>query len=153
MRKPIDPRNNGLKEPKQVLSKTGQIELNMEGGFHDSNHVRLQTVIDAWHKASKDHESQGHRLGEPKITRDRDYGRLALEYTYEWDNLNYSVEKAAFDAAIIVYDEEKKAYLEWEAGKPARVINLDYKIERARQRLANLEAHKDGKPLPFPDPE
>lgn len=151
MRKPINPLNNGLKEPKKVLSRTEQINLKIEGGFIDSNHIRLQTVIDVWNKAAKDHESQGQRLGDPRITIDRDYGNLAIVYTYEWDNLNYEIEKLAYDAAISVYDEEKKAYLEWEAGKPTRVINLDGKIERTKQRLANLEAHRDGKPLPFPE--
>jgi Asp-tRNA(Asn)/Glu-tRNA(Gln) amidotransferase A subunit family amidase len=151
MRKPINPLNNGLKEPKQVLSKTDHIYL---ADFDKNERVSLQTVLAAWHKALKDVESQGHRVTEsPYFDSSSYYGHgVKLTYTYEWDNLNYPVEKAAYDAALAAYEEEKKAYAEWEAGKPTRVVNLDYKIERAKQRLANLEAVKAGQPLPFPEP-
>lgn len=147
MRKPINPLNNGLKEPKEILSKKGALNLSWGGK------LALESLITAWNKALKDHLSQGHRISEgPSIQCDYDRD-LQLTYTYEWDNLNYSVEKAAYDAALAAYEEEKKVYAEWEAGKPVRVVNLDYKIERAKQRLANLEAVKAGQPLPFPDPQ
>ncbi len=147
MRKPISPLNNGLKEPKEVLTKRGSFTLASEGK------LSLEGILGAWNKALKDHLSQGHRITEGPVVEGGEYRYLTLSYTYEWDNLNFSVEKAAYDAALVAYEEEKKAYAEWEAGKPTRVVNLDYKIERAKQRLANLEAVKAGQPLPFPEPQ
>lgn len=150
MRKPQDPRNHGLKEPKKVISVSTAIYL---ADMDVAGKVTLQSVIGAWNKAVKDHESQGHRITEgPYFDGGSYYGRsIHLSYTYEWDNLNYSVEKAEYDLAVASYEAELAKFKEQEERIKTTPPNLDQKIERAKQRLANLEAAKAGQPIPYPE--
>lgn len=150
MRKPQDPRHHGLKEPKRVITLDGSVYLaDLDAG----GKVSLQTVIGAWNKAVKDHESQGHRIMEgPYFDSGSYYGRsVRLLYTYEWDNLNYSVEKTEYDLAVSTYEEEMAKFKAKEEEIKINPPNLDQKIERAKQRLANLEAAKRGETLPYPE--
>lgn len=153
MRKPIDPRNNGLKEPEKVHTQKGCIRL---ADLDAEEKVSLQTLVNAWHKVLRLMESQGQRVSEgPHFQVESYYGRSnGLVYTYEWDNLNYPVEKAAYDAAIADYEQARAAWREHEA-KMKEIENtpkgLDEKIVRCERRLANLKAHKAGQPLPFPE--
>jgi hypothetical protein len=150
MRKPQDPRHHGLKEPKKVMSVTTAIYL---ADMDVDGKVTLQSVIGAWHKAVKDHESQGHRIPEsPYFDSGSYYGRsISLHYKYEWDNLNYSVEKAEYDLAVATYESDLARFKAKEQENKNHPPNLDQKIERAKQRLANLEAAKRGEPLPHPE--
>lgn len=153
MRKPIDPRNNGLKEPKSVIRENHSLNLSrleeyQRGDSLYGRRVRLHAVVGAWEKAYKDHASQGHRMVEgPWID-----GGLNISYVVEWDNLNHPAEKAEYDAAIASYEAEKETFIKWEAEEKSKPPSLEKKIERAKQRLANLEAARDGQPLPFPEP-
>ena len=115
--------------------------------------VSLQSVIGAWAKAVKDHESQGHRIPEsPYFDSGSYYGRsISLHYKYEWDNVNYLAEKAEYDEAIATYESEMAKFKAKEEEIKINPPNLDQKIERAKQRLANLEAAKRGEPLPHPE--
>jgi len=150
MRKPQDPRHHGLKEPKKVISVDANIYL---PGLEEGGKVSLQSVIGAWNKAVKDHESQGHRITEgPYFNSGSYYGRsINLLYTYEWDNVNYLAEKAEYDEAIATYESEMAKFKAKEEEIKINPPNLDQKIERAKQRLANLEAAKRGEPLPHPE--
>jgi hypothetical protein len=150
MRKPQDPRNHGLKEPKEVISKTERLYL---ADLDSDGHVSLESVIGAWNKAVKDHESQGHRITQgPYFESGSYYGHsITLAYTYEWDNLNYSVEKAEFDLLMSNYQAELITFHQVEEAVRKNPPNLDQKIERTKQRLANLEATKAGLPIPYPD--
>lgn len=145
MRKPIHPASQG-KKPEETFRRSGRLHLaDLDERGEDGSHthqVKLETVIGAWNKALKDHLSQGHRITEgPAFASDVYYGSsLALTYEYEWDNLNYSVEKAAWDAALAAYETDKAA-----------PKNIDLQIERAEHRLANLKAHKAGEPIPYPE--
>lgn len=155
MKRPQDPRNHGLKEPKQVHSLPGTITLSTEPsltGRHGS--LSLETIIGAWNHALKDHLSQGHRITSgPYVEGDDYYGhKFLLTYTYEWDNFNYTVEKAEFDSTMASYLEELNHFKEVEEGKKnGPPPNIDEKIARAEQRLANLKAAKAGETLPFPE--
>jgi hypothetical protein len=148
MRKPQDPRHHGLKEPKKVISVDGNIYL---PSLEEGSKVSLKSVINAWAKAVRDHESQGHRITEgPYFNSGSYYGRsINLLYTYEWDNLNYSVEKVEYDLAVSTYEEEMAKFKAKEEELKTNPPDLDKKIERAKQRLANLEAAKRGEPLPY----
>lgn len=154
MRKPIHPASQG-KKPEEKFRRSGRLHLaDLDEGDHQ---VSLKTVIGAWNKALKDHESQGHRIIEgPAFDSSVYYGSsLALTYEYEWDNLNYPAEKAAWDAALAAYETDKTAWDAFEAerkkGLAAAPKNIDLQIERTEHRLANLKAHKAGLPLPFPE--
>ncbi len=152
MLRPLDPRNRSTK-PEPIHSRSGRIDLtsNLE-----RDQVSLEMAVAAWNKAVKDHESQGHRITEgPILESHYSYGSLSLPYTYEWDNLNYSVEKAEWDAAIAAYEVELAAWKEFEAERKKNledqsVKSIDQQIARAEHRLANLKAAKAGEPLPFP---
>lgn len=159
MRKPLDPR--GRKKPEKVHRKDARIHLadldeRAENG-EMSHQVSLQTVIGAWNKAVKDHESQGHRIvSGPLFNSSSFYGSsLALAYTYEWDNLTYDAEKAVWDAAIAKYEEELAAWNAFEderkKGLAMNVKNIDLQIVRAEHRLANLKAVKAREPIPYPE--
>ena len=155
MKKPIHPASQG-KKPEPTYSKNGRLHL-ADLDDPSTRQVRLETVIAAWNKALREHESQGHRITEgPAFDSSVYYGSsLALTYTYEWDNINYSVEKAAWDAALAAYETDKAAWEAFEAerkkGFAAAPKNIDLQIERCEHRLANLKAHKAGEPLPFPE--
>lgn len=152
MKRPQDPRNHGLKEPKKVFTKTASIyidELDFDGK------VPLHVVVAAWNKALKEIESQGFRVSEaPAFNRGSYYGRsISLSYSYEWDNQNYEVEKQAYDAEMSKYLEGLAKFNEWDKQikEEAPILALDAKIERAEHRLANLKAMKNKEPLPYPE--
>jgi hypothetical protein len=155
MRKPLNPTSQG-KKPEKVHSKNARLTL-ADFDYDREHKVSLQTVIGAWNKATKDHESQGHRIIEgPVFDSSVFYGSaLALSYTYEWDNLKYEEEKAAWDAAIAKYEEELAAWNAFEEerkkGLAMNVKNIDQQIVRAEHRLANLKAVKAREPIPYPE--
>ncbi len=143
MRKPQDPRMHGLQEPRTVHNKT----LHLVFGAP----LSLESLIKGWNKALKDHESQGHRIvNGPNIS--NSYGQdVKLYYTIEWDNLAYDTEKSEYDATITTYLEQLSAFTRREEEEKNNPPNLDKKIEKTKRRLANLEATRDGQPLPFPE--
>ncbi len=148
MRKPIDPRTQGS-EPERTHSRKERVTL------ANANQVSLETAVGAWTRIVKDHLSQGQRIASgPTIDAGSYY--ISLTYTYEWDNLNYAVEKAEWDAAIANYEQELVAWKEYEERrkknlKEASAKDLDLQITRAEHRLANLKAAKAGEPIPFPE--
>lgn len=151
-RKPQDPRHQGLKAPEDVFYRTENIYITDLG--HDSGKVSLQTLIGAWHKALKDHESQGHRIVQgPYFEVSASYGRSSsLAYKYAWDNVNYAEEKAAYDTEVATYEERLKAWKEAEEKKKnGPPPGIDDQIARAERRLANLQAVKTNQPIPYPE--
>jgi len=151
MRKPTDPRHHGLKEPVKVFTKTDHIFL---ADLDVDSKVPLQAVIDVWHRMHGNLLLEGYRLTEgPHFVVHNYYGNapLGLMYSYEWDNFNYAEEMLAYDLAIATYELDLAAFLQREKEISKHPPNLGEKIERAKQRLANLEATRDGQPLPFPE--
>jgi hypothetical protein len=154
MRRPIDPRNHGLRKPTSIIQKIHNIylaDLDKEG-----EGINLESINRLWNHAYADHLSQGHRIVDgPKFKVESYYGRSnSIEYTYEWDNLNYEAELADYNEQVTQFEAAMKKYLEYEAElaeKSKLPKNLNQKIERTKQRLANLEAARDGLPLPFPE--
>lgn len=154
MRKPLDP--SSRKKPEKVHTK--EARLHLADLDDDLEHkVSLQTVIVAWHKATKDHDGQGHRIIEgPIFDSSSFYGSsVALSYKYEWDNLTYDAEKAVWDANLAKYQEELAAWNAFEderkRGLAMNVKNIDLQIVRAEHRLANLKAVKAREPIPYPE--
>lgn len=154
MRKPIDPRHNGLKEPKRVHSVSTALYL---ADLDQDGKVTLRSVINAWAKAVREHESQGHRIKEePHFDSGSYYGRsVSLSYTYEWDNLNYVKENTEWHAAVTEYQTKMIAWNKYEEERKNALMmgtkNIDAQIERAEHRLANLKARKAGEPIPYPE--
>lgn len=143
-----------MKEPKRVHSVSTAIYLS---DLDEDGKVSLQSLIGAWAKAVKDHESQGHRIPQsPYFESGSYYGRsISLHYTYEWDNLNYVKEVTEWNAAITDYQEKLLAWNKSEEDRKNALKtgseNIDEKIIRAEHRLANLKAHKAGEPIPYPE--
>lgn len=149
MRKPVDPRKHGLREPEKVFRKNEVVYI----ATGDSPKVHLETLIGAWNRILKDIERRGavERVTDGPHVGGGRHG-VSLMYTYEWDNAQYEEEKAAYDAEIAKYEADVQAFIVWETDEAKKVPNLDDKIQRAKERLANLEATRDGLPLPFPQP-
>lgn len=154
MRKPIDPRSR--KKPEKVHNKTARLTI-ADLDVDLEHKVSLQAAINAWNKAVKDHESQGHRITEgPFFDSSGFYGSsLALSYAYEWDNLTYEQEKLVWDEAIAKYERELAEWNEFEEerkkGLVAAAKNIDLQILRTEHRLANLKAVKAREPIPYPE--
>lgn len=156
MRRPLDPSHHS-KKPEPVHSREARITLaDLDNEL--THEVSLETVIGAWNKALKDHQSQGHRIVKgPVFASSTFYGSaLSLTYEYEWDNLNYSVEKASWDAALAQYQIDLAAWKQFEQERKEELDahripkTIDDQIRRAEHRLANLKAVKAGETLPFP---
>lgn len=154
MKHPIDPRSR--KKPEKVHSRTARLTL-ADLDVDLTHKVSIQTVIGAWCKALKDHESQGHRVIEgPYFDSSTFYGSsLSLAYTYEWDNLNYEQEKVAWDQAIVKYERELSEWNVFEEERKKGLVaaskNIDIQILRAEHRLANLKAVKARETIPYPE--
>lgn len=151
MRRPIDPRHHGLKEPVQEITKYETIHLELAKiKVWSENTVKLSTIVDAWNKALKDHLSQGHRIVEPPVL----VAGQRIQYQIGWTNQNYETELADYNRQVAQYEVELANFLTFEELKatlPAEHPKaIELKIERTKQRLANLEAMRDHKPLPFP---
>ncbi len=154
MMKPIHPNNRGLREPKKVWVKEDQIYL---ADLDSNEEVSLQTIVNAWNKSLKDLESVGCRVVEgPTFRSDSYYGRgNKLVFTYEQDNVAYETEKAEWDNALAVYQQELAAWKAFDeerkqALSSVQVKSIDAQIERTERRLANLKAVRAGEPLPYP---
>lgn len=151
MRRPLDPRHHGLKEPKKVIQIRTHFTVTRDGSQGGQS---LRVLIDAWNKVLREQESQGHRITvEPVVIQDTWRGTTTVEYAYEYDNLNYDTEKAEYDAAMAAYLEKHRIFKEYsdKEKNDAKVPNLDEKIARTERRLANLKAAKAGDPLPYPE--
>jgi len=145
LKRPQDPRHHGLKEPKKILSKKGEHILSRHG-----DNISLVSIIAIWNRMVDDHSSQEARIVEGPHIRVDGYD-ITLFYRYEWDNHNYAAEKAEFDLAIATYDIDVAKFKKQEEEIKTSPPDLSQKIERAKQRLANLEATQAGQPLPYPD--
>lgn len=150
MRKPQDPRHHGLKEPQKTNSKTESVYFS---DLNKTGKITLQILVNAWNKISKDLEGQGRRVVEGPWLEVQDFygARNRFVYTYEWDNLNYQVEIAEYNVAIAAYDEQLAKFQEYEEKTKKTPPGLDEKIARTERRLANLKAHRDGQPIPYPE--
>jgi len=151
-RRPQDPRHHGLKEPQKLIQKTDRIIL-ADLDEERTQKVPLLSVINAWAKILRDHESQGHRITEgPYFNSGSFYGSaLSLAYTYEWDNVQYAEEKLAYDAAVSDYESQLERFKLAEEKKKSAPPDVDEQIARAEKRLANLMAVKLGQPIPYPE--
>lgn len=156
MRKPQDPRSLS-KKPEKVFQKEGGISL-VKGTEDLGTKVSLDTAINAWNKALKDHENQGHRITEGPFIESGGYyssSTITLTYMYEWDNLNYSVEKTEWDTMLAIYEHDLAAWKDFEEERKKELTlvsakSIDDQIARAEHRLANLKAVKAKEPIPFP---
>jgi len=116
----------------------------------ETGKVSLAAVVEFWERTLLAHKELGERIVEgPTFASSLYASDIWLEYTFEFTNRNYAIEKAEWDAAVARYEEEIAA---WNADKQKqRDDDIDAKILKAERRLANLRATKAGEPLPFPN--
>ena len=148
MKKPIHPANRSS-APKDATTIEGYITLGPYG-------CSLKEINEDWDYTLKQHINQEHTIvNEPKIDHTSPFGSgLCIKYSYSYVNKRYKEEKEAWDEAIKNYFIELAEYNEWVLKKAeSRKVpeNIDEKILRAEQRLANLKAAKAGEDVPFPD--
>lgn len=146
MKKPQDPRNHGLKEPEKIVLKLVEFPV-VATAFGKFD---LKLVVAACNKAIKDHESIGHSITDGPYLIAYGYQPPMIQYSVEWENTNYQSELIAYNTAVSEYIKQLSEFNEAEDKRKLIPADLDGKIERAKQRLANLEATRDGSPLPYP---
>lgn len=151
MRRPIDPRNHGLREPIKEITRYEFIHLDQDNSDNYSNKsVKLSTIVDAWNKVLKGHIAQGHRIVEDPVL----ISGFTIKYKIGWDNESYQEELANYNKQVTKFEEELAVFINTEEElktlPPSHARVIEIKIEKAKQRLANLEAVRDNKPLPFP---
>jgi hypothetical protein len=133
--KPIDPRNNGLKAPRERITEVGTIDLD---ALDYDGCVKLQTLVSAYAKACKDHEMAGHTIeSEPVI----DFGTpVQISYTFSFVNPHYDLEKSKFDERMLAYENDKALYLSDE--KAYDNASLDNQIKHTEAKLERLKAER-----------
>lgn len=133
MKKPVDPREKDLKEPKLIIQEDRH-------ETYLSREVLLSIILDDWNDVKSACAQLGHHIiNGPRI--DFDFRRLT--YRIEYENRNYALEKAAYDAAVLHYEEELKAFNAYQTRKQAGEEEaLDDQIERLERRLSMLKAQK-----------
>jgi hypothetical protein len=150
MRKPIDPRNHGLKQPNKLITYAGRIHSDtLDQSAPDSEKLSLRSFVTAWEKVLREAQTKGHRpIGEACFERGH-FGSIWLKYTLGYDNESYTAEMAEYVAKVTTYERNLVEYRKWLEKDKNTDSQLSVKIERAKQRLANLEATRDGLPLPY----
>lgn len=152
MKRPLNPRHHGLKEPEKIISQIGKIYVS---DLANKDKVSLSTLINVWNKTVKYLESNGHRITSgPVFEPGLYYGQsISLTYTYERDNNDYEVQRAAYENTVKDYLVSLAAFKAYEVNHKAKLKSgdIDYQIERAEHRLVNLLAKKNGQPLPYPE--
>ena len=150
MHKPQDPCKHGLHKPSKVITKKHEISLR---DLNSNGKYDMNSIIALCNKAIREHESNGFTVYEGPflVVGEFSYSKdCSITYMTDIDNSNYNEEIAYYHAAIEDYKAQMKLYNEFEEKRKTTPRNLDEKIEKAKRRLANLEAHRDMKPLPYP---
>jgi len=144
MRHPTDPRKHGLKRPEKTITKTEEI-------ISPEQDELLEAIVNRWKTIKKFHKKNGHNIiSDPIII-----GYSHIKYSYEFRNNDFDDQQAAYNAAVAKYEaeliefnrqEEENKKLDSERSSD----EIDKKIRRTEQRLANLKAITAGEQRPFP---
>jgi hypothetical protein len=154
MKRPMDPRKHGLKEPQKMIVEDRRIRLEKKTPFlSDYNDYRcsLLSVLELWE------EHKAYALRSKKSIIEGPYvdfcrSELSLTFKTEMRNQLYAEERAGYDAQVKEYEAKVEAY---EAFLKRKELGIQEKIDdsilRLEHKLANLRAIKNEEPVPFPD--
>jgi hypothetical protein len=151
MNKPKDPRKHGLKQPEKIINVKSHLSFPTS---EDTRDVSFIGIVEEWAERLEDHLRQGHTVTkEPTIGVQQGFSNteIRLYYSFSYPNVVYDLELATYEKAIAKFAEDLLAFNMEELKIKNHKPDLSAKIERAKQRLANLEASQAGKPLPFPE--
>lgn len=138
-KKPIDPRNCGLKAPVERLLKYEDIKLDH---YYGEGSIKMQALVSAWTKLFKTHELNGDVIeSEPEIEFRSSDCSYHITYSYSTINPNYQAEKEHFNIQVRVYETEKALYLIDE--KAYETAQIDKQVKNLEERLARLKAGRD----------
>lgn len=147
LRRPTDPRKHGLKEPNKAHKKIDKVFL-VKGEYYSKMKVSLQNISSVWNRILKDFEGTKYRIvDEPSIESDSE--SIHIIYSYEYDNEDYISQKEDYDQQIAKFEVAMTKYSASAFKEKITLPNLDFKIKRTQERLANLLAAKEGLPLPY----
>lgn len=157
MNRPADPRKHGLQEPKKIIRETKRVYIEKEEleEKYITPKVNLKTINNLWDNTLKALalSSPPKTLVEGPFVSTPVIGNSYIEYSIEYENLCFDLEKEIYNNRVKKFEDDLKAFeKEIERRHCVRNSNesIDEKIERTKQRLANLMAMKEGKELPFP---
>jgi len=143
VRKPIDPRKHGLKQPLPSIKAYKAYEL--------GKHPSVEETIHRWMELENACKQAGQRITEGPVLANGGWDAISIKWTIEYDNANYKQEKEHYDTEIRRYEEECRKFHQYEAAKKlGEAENLDDQISRLEKRLANLKAARAGELLPYP---
>lgn len=138
MKKPIDPRAQGLKEPIKFIQKTERVYLDNRPGEKTS----LQTFVSAWNKILK--EMRDTVIDGPFVKGISEYSNPHLEFTIEYQNPDFEEQKTNFTNEMTLFSKANKAYnLEQEKKTSSKALSLEDQIIWAEAHLAELKAKKE----------
>lgn len=140
MKRPIDPKTLGLKEPNKFIQ-------NKERAFIDlvpDSKIRLQTLVDAWNKIVKDLPENHNLIDGPYVKEISQYGNPHIEYTVEIENPYFENDKANYDRQVSIYLKAQKAFdIEQEKKSSSKALSIEDQIVWAEAHLAELKAKKE----------
>ncbi len=157
MKRPQDPRKHGLKNPEEIITEVLVTNIG-NTGLGDWKRIYSVNEINLWIKERLTEISS--RLSWEgvswKITKEAtidDNGNVS--FTVEYRNVRYQDQLKDYNAIVAQYEQECKDFVTYEASlqvKAERATDkdLDAKIVRTQERLANLIARRNRQPLPYP---
>jgi hypothetical protein len=155
MKRPMDPRKHGLKEPSQTIIEDHKIRVphgsDNRGYYDNTARCSLDTAVELWaeHKTNT-FRSKKSIVDGPFLDSTR--GEMSLVFKTTMRNLAYSREKAEYDAQVKEYEDKCLAYEDSLKRKEAGIKEkIDVQILRLEHKLANLKAVRNEEPVPFPD--
>lgn len=155
MKRPMDPRKHGLKEPSQSIVEEHKIRVphgtDNRGYYDNIARCCLLSAMELW----AEHKTNAFRAKKSIIEGpflDSSRGEISLVFKTSMRNMAYAREAAEYDAQIKTYDDKVLEYEESLKRKEAGVKEkIDVQILRLEHKLANLKAVREDEPVPFPD--
>lgn len=152
MRRPVDPRKHGLKDPVKFITKTISRDLETSQVKPYYNSVFLSEINAVWNSMKDALSSTDQTVVTPPYIVSSGLNRaLSIECKVQYENTEYNNELKFYQGTVKTYEEELVKFAAYEERKKLKLAeDLDEQILRLEKRLANCKATRDGLPLPYP---
>lgn len=155
MKRPMDPRKHGLKEPQKTIIEDHKYRVahsTTPGSYYDNTaRCSLNQALELFESKRVEMAYDGKAIIEGPFIESH-HSEMSLTFKTERKNPLYIAEKTGYEAQIKDYEEKVKAYEAFLKRKEDGIKEkLDVQILRLEHKLANLKAVRDEEPVPFPD--